>query len=85
MPFLWLEINDDPGPDSKRGYVELNSIGLLSNYWFQDEMIDPASSSWLGKFAKNEDIQHSGLWNSDHVRDGYDPYFLDYFQARIDG
>lgn len=32
MPFLWLAINDEPGPDSLRGVIERNSIGLLSNW-----------------------------------------------------
>jgi len=32
MPFLWLAIDDDAGPDSLRGYIERNSIALLSNY-----------------------------------------------------
>jgi len=30
MPFLWLEIADEPGPDSLRGYIERNTIALLS-------------------------------------------------------
>ena len=32
MPFLWLEVDDPPGRDSLRGYIESNSIALLSNY-----------------------------------------------------
>ena len=31
MPFLWLAIEDGPGPDSRRGYIERNAIALLSN------------------------------------------------------
>ena len=31
MPFLWLEVNDEPGPNSLRGYIEGNTIALLSN------------------------------------------------------
>jgi hypothetical protein len=32
MPFLWLDIGDEPGPESMRGYTERNSIALLSNF-----------------------------------------------------
>jgi hypothetical protein len=32
MPFVWLAVDDDPGKDSLRGYIERNSIALLSNY-----------------------------------------------------
>jgi len=32
MPFLWLAVEDDAGPQSLRGYLERNSIALLSNY-----------------------------------------------------
>jgi hypothetical protein len=31
MPFLWLEIDDAPGAGSLRGFVERNTIALLSN------------------------------------------------------
>lgn len=46
MPFLWLSIEDEPGPESLRGLIERNSIALLSNYG--REKIDPPSESWLG-------------------------------------
>jgi hypothetical protein len=32
MPFLWLAIEDEPGTDSMRGFIERNSIALLSNF-----------------------------------------------------
>ena len=31
MPFLWLAVDDEPGPQSQRGYIERNAIALLSN------------------------------------------------------
>jgi hypothetical protein len=31
MPFVWLAVDDAPGPKSLRGYIERNSIALLSN------------------------------------------------------
>ena len=75
MPFLWLEVNDEPGPDSLRGYIERNVIALLSNY--QRDPIDPPSPDWLGNHSDRERIRKSGLWNSNHVEDGYDPAFLE--------
>jgi hypothetical protein len=75
MPFLWVEIDDPPGPESLRGFVERNAIGLLSN-WDAKRPIDPPSESWLGGLAKSVEIQNSGLWNVNHVNHAYDPGFL---------
>jgi hypothetical protein len=41
MPFLWLSIGDEPGPESQRGKIERNAIAPLSN--FQKTPLDPAS------------------------------------------
>ncbi|MBN1260079.1 MAG: hypothetical protein JXB35_05310 [Anaerolineae bacterium] len=76
MPFLWVEINDPAGPESLRGYVKRNAIGLLSN-WNPKRLIDPPSESWLGRWAESAAIRHSGLWSVKHVTDDYDPGFLD--------
>ncbi|MDS0299770.1 hypothetical protein NDI76_13555 [Halogeometricum sp. S1BR25-6] len=32
QPFLWVDVDDEPGPDSDRAYLERNLIALLSNY-----------------------------------------------------
>ena len=74
MPFLWLAVDDAPGPDSQRGYVERNSIALLSN--FNRKPVDPPSPSWLGRHCNQEHVRRSGLWNVRHVDEGYDPAFL---------
>lgn len=75
MPFIWIEINDPPGPESLRGYIERNSIALLSNYC--KEKIDQPSSNWLGLYTNNSAIIGSGLWNVNHVSDEYEPSFLE--------
>ena len=75
MPFLWLAINDEPGAESLRGYIERNSIALLSN--FGKEAIDPSSTGWLGRSCNRERVRKSGLWNSNHVKERYDAAFLD--------
>ena len=74
MPFLWLAVDDEPGPDSLRGYLERNSIALLSN--FGKVPVDPPSPAWLGRQCSSERVRASGLWNSNHVDDSYDPGFL---------
>lgn len=77
MPFLWLEIDDPPGQDSRRGYVERNSIALLSN--FEKPPLDPASKRWRGRTCVRgkAKVRDSGLWNQKHVDEAYDPAFLD--------
>lgn len=82
MPFLWLAVEDDPGPSSSRGYIERNAIALLSNYG--REPIDPPSTHWLGHFSDREKIAQSGLWNSNHVEEDYEPVFLNAMQQMIE-
>lgn len=74
MRFLWLAIEDEPGPNSQRGYVERNSIALLSNY--NKPPLDPPSETWLGHHADRERVSKSGIWNQNHVEENYDPAFL---------
>jgi len=81
MPFLWLDIDDDPGPDSFRGYIERNAIALLSNC--SKEVLDPPSTRWLGKFSNRQRVRESGLWNSNHVTENYDTDFLQTFKTKV--
>ena len=74
MELLWIPIEDAPGPESLRGYIERNTIALLSNY--RGNAIDPPSNDWLGKFSNREKVRQSGLWNSNHVDESYEPAFL---------
>ena len=55
MPILWLAIDDDPGKESLRGYIERNSIALLSNY--RKPRLDPASQTWLGHYCDRERVR----------------------------
>ncbi len=75
MPFVWLPLEDDAGPDSRRGYIERNSIALLSNR--NKAALDPPSTEWLGRHCDRDRVRESGLWNSNHVDEAYDPAFLD--------
>jgi hypothetical protein len=81
MPFVWLEVPDEPGPDSLRAFIEKNSIALLSN--FDKDPIDPPSSNWLGNNCDRTKVKTSGLWNSDHVDARYSPEFLKILGAFI--
>jgi hypothetical protein len=75
MRVLWLAIEDEPGPESGRGYIERNSIALLSN--FNKPALDPPSPDWLGHHSDRERVRKSGLWNQNHVEEACDPAFLD--------
>ena len=81
MPFLWLEISDDPGPESQRGYIERNAIALLSN--FSGQKLDAPSETWLGSLCNREKVRKSGLWIQIHVDEEYDPAFLDVLENLV--
>jgi hypothetical protein len=74
MKFVFLAIDDEPGPGSARGDIERNAIALLSN--FRKDPLDPPSPGWLGHHCSRERVRASGLWNSNHVDENYDPGFL---------
>ncbi|MGE3703478.1 MAG: hypothetical protein AB7G08_32815 [Hyphomicrobiaceae bacterium] len=81
MNLLWLKIDDPPGPDSLRGYIERHSIGLLSA--FSGDASDPPSENWLGRWCDRERVRRAGLWNQNHVDDGYDPAFLQHLERLV--
>ncbi len=83
MPFTWVEADDVPGANSVRAYLERNSIALLSN--LEKDSIDSSSDQWLGLSADRVVIGQSGLWNVNHVGEGYDPAFLDTFETLVQG
>jgi len=74
MPFLWLSVDDAPGKASSRGFLERNCIGLLSNV--NKPVVDLPSKGWLGRSSEQGTIRESGLWNTDCVKETYDPAFL---------
>jgi hypothetical protein len=83
---LWTRLsqhrgNDEPGPTSARGFIERNSIALLSN--FGRAPLDPQSGDWLGHDSDRELVRKSGLWNQRHVEEPYDPGFLDLLDRLI--
>jgi hypothetical protein len=82
MPFLWLEINDEPGPTSQRDAIERNSIALLSNH--DRTTVDPPSQDWLGHWSGRPLVRTSSLWNQRHVEETHHEEFLDTFQKMIE-
>lgn len=86
LPFLWVAIDDEPGPESDRAYVEQHAIALVSNRDAgsrDTDPIDPRAEAWLGHHSPVDAIAQSGLWNVDHVDDSYDPAFLDVLEGYI--
>lgn len=75
MPFLYLAVDDEPGPRSERAFIEKNSIALLSNY--ARPALDSPSAGWLGRRCGKEKVKQSGLWNTAHVDAAYDPSFME--------
>ncbi len=75
MPFLWIPVDDEAGPNSRRAYIERNAIALLSNY--AKTPVDPPSHNWLGYHSDRERVRNSGLWNQNFVDELCDPTFLD--------
>ncbi len=65
MPFLWLDVPDEPGPTSDRAAIEMGVIALLSQR--TNPEADPPTSEWLGSWSSRETIRTSGLWNVRHV------------------
>ena len=81
MPFIWLAVGDAAGPGSLRGYIERNSLALLSNHG--KPCVDPPSSHWLGHHCDRDRVSSAGLWNSNHVEESYDPAFIDTLESLV--
>lgn len=82
LPFLWVQLDDEPGPESERAAVERTTIALVSNY--AKPAIDERNPRWLGRFSRSEKLRRSGLWNVDHVDDAYDPAVLDRLATAVE-
>jgi len=84
MPFLWIKIEDKVGPKSVRGYLERNSIALLSNCTqYSNEPKYVPSQRWLGRSSPTCCVRHSGLWNVKHVNENTEKNFLEKFEGYL--
>jgi len=81
LPFLWLAVDDEPGPDSDRAAIERNALALVSNV--QSDPLDMRDGDWLGTYSPVPEIRRSGLWNIDHVDEAHDPAFLDVVEQYV--
>jgi len=81
MSFLWVPVEDEPGPGDRRGNVGRNAIALLSNH--RKSPLDPPSKTWLGHHSDRERVRTSGLWNQNHVEEIHDPGFLGVLGALV--
>ena len=75
MSVLFLPVEDEPGRDSVRGFIERNAIALLIGY--VGASIDPPSLGWLGHNSTHDRVKRSGLWNNNYVDESVDAQFLD--------
>lgn len=82
LPFLWVDVDDEPGPMSERGLIERSAIALLSN---GRDPRDPPTPDWLGLHAPDSAMRQSGLWNVRHVDDPIETSFLDVLSNRVRG
>ena len=82
MPFLWLNVGDEPGSESDRARIKRNAIALLSGY--REPALDPPSVGWLGRSSDDCRVRRSGLWNRQYVDANYDPSFLDCMKRWIE-
>ncbi|MBP1988125.1 hypothetical protein [Halolamina salifodinae] len=82
QPFLWMDLDDEPGPKSDRAVLERSVIALVSNAG--REPIDPRPVDWLGRHSPSAAIRDSGLWNVAGVEDDYDPAALDLLETAVD-
>jgi hypothetical protein len=79
---VYLNVPDEPGPESLRARIERNAIALLSNEG--KEPLDPPSNAWLGYHSSRPHVRASGLWNQNHVDEIYRPEFLDELASLVE-
>ena len=73
LEVVTVEVQDEPGPASLRGFIERNAIALLAS---DGRRTDPPSADWLGHLSMREEVRTSGLWNVRHGGDVVDSDFL---------
>lgn len=81
MPVLWVDVEDEAGPDSQRSVIERGSIALLSNLF---SPLDAPSESWLGMHSPRDEIRRSGLWNLNYTHELPNPDFINVFSDAIE-
>jgi hypothetical protein len=72
MSVLLLAVPTRPDGSSHRAVIERNSIALLS---CATGSPDTSSPGCLGHHASSSNVRRSGLWNSNHIDEIYQPGF----------
>jgi hypothetical protein len=81
MSVIWVDVPDDPGPESARAQIECNAIAMLSNVM---NPFDSPSDGWLGHHSPRSEIRRSALWNLNYVDLPHDPSFLGLLESFIE-
>jgi hypothetical protein len=81
QPFLWVDLDDEPGADSDRARLERNAIALLSDAGGRPA--DPRADGWLGRYSRSPEIRQSGLWNVNHVAENHEEEFLELLERAL--
>ncbi|WP_236044569.1 hypothetical protein [Haloarcula salinisoli] len=74
LPFLWVDVPGDPGPECDRAEIEANTIAMVSHY---RRSAGPSDLDWLGYHSPKSEVYQSGLWNVRHVSELYNPTVVD--------
>ncbi|WP_229380520.1 hypothetical protein [Haloarcula marismortui] len=80
LPFLWVDVPGDPGPECDRAEIESHTIAMVSRY---RRSAGPSDLDWLGYHSPKSEVYQSGLWNVRHVSDSFDPSVVDQLSAYI--
>ena len=82
MRIVCLLIDDAPGPDSMRAYVQRNAVALLNAREGGGQ--DSPSVHWLGGHSPRETVRRSGLWTNRLPDQQVDPRLLDVLRELLD-
>lgn len=80
LPFLWVDVPGEPGPDADRAVIEQNLIALVSHH---RRTAGPSDLDWLGYHSEKSEVYQSGLWNVRHVSDLFDPTAIDLLDDHV--
>jgi Predicted transcriptional regulators len=78
LPFLWVDVDGEPGPECDRAEIEANCIAMVSHH---RRSAGPSDLDWLGYHSPKEAVYQSGLWNVRHVADEFDPRVVDLLET----
>jgi hypothetical protein len=81
LPFLWIDVPGEPGPDCERAMLEKNLIGLVAHG--RKTVPGLIRNDWLGRSAAEASITRTGLWNLDHTAGLFDRNVIDDFREYV--